>query len=316
MERGVLATMKFDIVISHYKNLSLLETTLKSLAQVDRPPELNKIYLIENGMDSGAQKLLLDNNNFSLPLEYHYEDEASLVSARNRGVKESNGDYIIFFDNDLKFEKSILTAYANAFKQYGPSYFYGGPVAPDYELKPSNSLLEYMPFSVKGFDLGVANLEINMDNFFLGANHALSSKIINTIKSNGKVYMGAGAAGEQGGVGEEKRLQQSLRELGYKGMYVAQSKIYHHIPKEVSTNEWIENRYYRYGIEDVEISNNFEKAKKAFGIPLWVLNAYIKTTVLRFIYSIVKNDRLFIEYSTKRARLKGIIDSVKTTNNS
>lgn len=302
--------MKFDIVISHYKNIELLQRTLLSLSKVSLPDSLNKIHLVENGMDSGANNLLIEFKSFNLPIIYHYEAEASLVAARNRGIKESDADFIIFFDNDLKFNTSILTAYADAFESYGQDYYFGGPVEPDYEQIPPANLLEYMPFSVKGFNLGNENKIVESTFFFLGANHALSRTAINKMQDSGAVYSGAGASGEQGGVGEEKRLQQTLDKIGFKGVYIANAIILHHIPASVGTLDWVSNRYYRYGLEDAEDKKKFINAKKLFGIPGWVLKGYIKTNILSFLNKIQGKDKLYIHYHTEQARFKGIIDAL------
>ncbi len=303
--------MKFDVVISHYKNLNLLQRTLESLAQIELPTSLKTIHLVENGMDSGAKTLIQKPEYACLPLTYHYEDTASLIAARNRGIKESNADFIIFFDNDLKFDKETLSAYDEAFLNHGQSYFFGGPVIPDYEKKPPEQLLGYMPLSVKGFKLGNENKAISSSDFFLGANHALSRKAIEQINKNGEVYSGAGAAGEQGGVGEERRLQKALSEIGYKGMYLSKAVVHHHIPAEVGTIAWVANRYYRYGIEDADNKNQFKSARRLFGLPGWVLKGYLNTTVDMFFNKLRNKEKAYIESRIKRARFKGILDSLR-----
>jgi glycosyltransferase involved in cell wall biosynthesis len=278
--------MHFDIVISHYKNIRLLRRTLLSIAEAELPEHMHIIHVVENGMKSGAEKICAEFQN-SLPLQYHYHEVASLVAARNRGIKESTADFILMFDNDLKIEANTLVAYDKAFLLFGQEHYYGGPVTADYELPPEAWLTPFFPYSAKGFSLNITENSVKSNqHYFLGANHVISRMAIKKLGRGSNVYLGTGASGDGGGVGEEVRLQQELDTLEFSGVYVSEGLVHHYVPQEVCSVDWIKNRQYRHGIESASTIELIPGKWHLFNIPAWVLKRFLKSFINMLINSL------------------------------
>jgi glycosyltransferase involved in cell wall biosynthesis len=294
--------MQFDIVISHYKNIRLLRRTLLSIADAELPENLKIIHVVENGMKSGAEELCAEFQR-TLPLKYHYHNVASLVAARNRGVKESAADFILMFDNDIQIESDTLVAYEKAFLEFGQEHYYGGPVEADYESPPEDWLIPFFPFSAKGFSLSIQKNAIKNDQqYFLGANHVISRMAIEKLGRGSNVYLGAGASADGGGVGEEVRLQKELNSLKFSGVYVTDGLVHHYVPQEVCCVTWIKNRQYRHGIESASTIELNPKKLQFFNIPAWVLRRFFQSFVNMLINSLNFD---------KKSRLRSKLDFCK-----
>jgi glycosyltransferase involved in cell wall biosynthesis len=303
--------MQFDIVISHYKNIRLLKRTLLSISQSELPASLNIIHVIENGMKSGADKICAEFQA-SLPLKYHFHEVASLVAARNRGIEESSADFILMFDNDLKIETDTLLAYEHAFLQFGQKHYYGGPVEADYEIPPEIWLIPFFPFSAKGFTLNITQNDIKSEQqYFLGANHVLSRMAIEKLGRGSNVYMGTGASGDGGGVGEEVRLQKELNSLKFKGVYVPAALVHHYVPQEVCSVKWIKNRQYRHGIESASTIELNPDKMQLFNIPAWVLKRFLLSLFKMLIHSLSIDKKRRLQSQLDYWKNIGIIHGMK-----
>lgn len=232
-----------DIVIPTYKRADLIQRCLSSLAKIQMPNEIENIWVVENGPKCGVDEITRDFSPV-LPVRYLYRDVGNLSLARNLGIENSNADFIIFFDNDLRFEQETIQSYIDGFNKHGKGYFYGGSLDPDYEDPPPEWLVSHLPPSAKGFDLG--NLEkIITRSAFLGGNHAFSKEHLDI--HNG--YDVNGAEGfNSGAVGEETRLQKKLLTQGIKGVYLPKAKVLHYVPKENCSVSWLLKRAERYGL--------------------------------------------------------------------
>ena len=300
--------VSFDIVVPHYGNGEVLKRMFDSLSKIEQFVGPKRIVVVENGPKLNGEQVC---NQYSfLPIDYVYTEVAGLSNARNCGIKKTNSDFVIFFDNDIGFSKVTFTAYQSAFNEYGQNYFYGGPVTPVYSKKPPNWMLRYVPPSVKGFNLGDNNF-ITDNSLFLGGNHALSRRAINSsLKTTGMVYEGESATGETGGgVGEEHRLQSRLIKNGFKGCYVAEANVYHPVKDECLTHNWICNRRYRRGITDANNQNMMAARLQFRGIPIWVVKRYIVCGFLEITFKTINPERA-VFWGVQRAWAKGVIDGM------
>ena len=148
------------IVVPTYKRPELLERTLRALSVCEWPPLFRGIWVVENRPQCGADQVCTRFSD-KLPVHYVFEPTPGLSNARNVGVRESEGDIVLFLDDDVRPQPGALTAYARAFQNYGGKAFYGGPVYADYEVEPPDWLTPYLPMSAFGFTLGPEDRDID-----------------------------------------------------------------------------------------------------------------------------------------------------------
>lgn len=108
-----------SVIVPVYNRHEILEITLQSLInQTFRPFEL---VLVDNNSNDGSldicQKLMEDNKDQSLLIKVITETKPGANAARNKGFKNSDGDYVYFFDSDdIMFPGSLETIYRNLYK--------------------------------------------------------------------------------------------------------------------------------------------------------------------------------------------------------
>jgi len=260
-----------SIVIPTYNGDSLLEILLSNMSKTIIPPSIISIIIIENGKKNNAKEISL-NYKKELPIKYLYSEKSGLSLARNIGIQEAQSDIIIFFDNDMTFERTTLVEYDKAIQKYGLSFFYGGPVLPNYEEKPPKWINQYLPWSAKGFSLG-DKIQTTNTPVFLGGNHAVPKKLFDELGN----YDDMCATDTLGMVGEETRLQERLLNSGYKGKFIPLAISYHWVPKDRCSKSWTLQRRYRAGLTDGKkiLDTLPKKYCSIFNIPCYILKKYI-----------------------------------------
>ena len=297
------------IVIPTFGKDTILERTLNSLASAKLPDSVSGIWVIENGMRYNA-KSICEKLAPRLKTYYIHEKTAGLATARNRGIKEADVDAIIFFDDDMKFSRNTIIAYDLALQKNGLDFFYGGPLAPDYEHTPEKWIIKHLPPSAQGFTLGNTEIFIKKPRF-LGGNHAIPKKLL--LKYGG--YSGESATGTKGGgVGEETRLQESMIKDGHMGIYVTDAMVFHYVPTDRCNEKWLIHRRYRHGYtEGIDNFETFTKdTKLILGIPRWLLAKWVFTQIRAYYSTLITDlnteDRFLIK--SQAAELRGVIHGI------
>lgn len=107
-----------SIIISNYNGvkLNILQECLKSFKKIDYPNY--EILLVDNASTDNsikvAEKIFYKNPKFKIiknPINMYSQGV-------NLGFKESNGDYIALFNNDIELGKKYLQRLLSAFKKY------------------------------------------------------------------------------------------------------------------------------------------------------------------------------------------------------
>jgi glycosyltransferase involved in cell wall biosynthesis len=95
----------FSIIIPCYNRASLIERPLKSLS--NQTFQDFEIIIIDDGSTDNSKEIIapyLINSQ----VNYYYQDNAGVCSARNFGAQKAKGDYLIFLDSDDAVEKNWL----------------------------------------------------------------------------------------------------------------------------------------------------------------------------------------------------------------
>jgi len=301
--------LKISIVIPTYNNDFMINRILKSLSTTTLPKSVTEIIVVENGPRLNVENTC-KNFQQQLPLKYIYTEQGSLSNARNLGIKNSTNGIIIFFDNDMLFEKNTLSEYDKVIQQYGDQCFYGGPVLADYEEKPPEWLRDFLPWSASGHSLGDEIISIDKA-LFLGGNHAFSRKLLEEFDG----YDDMCATGEEGMMGEERRLQEKALRAGYQGIYVPGAVAHHWILKDRCSQDWTIHRKYRAGLTIAVTIKNSLPAKPCllFGIPCYIVKDYY-VSLFNYNLSIflLNSKQQVFSKKFKLAYLKGIIAGFKS----
>ncbi|MDA3843614.1 MAG: glycosyltransferase [Candidatus Kapabacteria bacterium] len=231
----------------------LLKRTLDSLSDVIKPDCYTRTIIIENGSKKGIDELT-ESYKEKLNISYMFSEQANKSNALNVAMKEISNTAIFFSDDDIIFDKNILTEYAEAIKDIDSGIFCGGSFDVDYEVEPSDFLKKYMPLSAVGSSWPDDMSEVNRP-IFLGCNWLAFA---DDIKHAGGFDLNFGPGAATNSTGQETNMQRRLLRKGIKGRFVPGAKVKHFVPAESCTPEWAIKRIHRVGI-NYGLSNQFSK---------------------------------------------------------
>lgn len=269
--------LRIAIVIPTFNRPELITRLLESLQAAQIPASLTEIWVVENGSRRGTEAVC-DKFRPVLPIRYAFELRPGPSHARNLGTKNADADVVIYFDDDIRCDPKTLLAYDREIQSHGDRAFYGGQLGIDYEEKPEDWMMQYLPSSVKGFNLGTQPCFIS-EPMFLGANHAIPKTI--QVELGG--FDGACPVGQSGPMGEETRLQKRLLGRGLAARYIPDALVWHYVPAERSSFKWALIRKYRQAYSHGLTSDSNKDVKKVFGLPRWLVAKVLR---LGFIVSI------------------------------
>lgn len=301
-------TASIAVVIPTYGagRLPVLRRTLQSLVAVVRPAGFAGIWLVENGPAAGARAVCDEFASSLTDLHYLHEPQLGLSAARNAGVRASRGDYLIFFDNDVRVGADILNSYARAFDLYGQMCVYGGAVYPEYDVPPPEWLHPYLPPTAVYWHVADHTGAI-AEPLLWGPNHAISRTALEAAGG----YDPIGATGAQGGVGEETRLQKRIVEDGGELIYIADAPVWHYVPTSECSPQWALQRVFRHGLTD-GLLEPLRGRRRLAGVPLWAWQRWLRlnlSVLLRRLSGLALEQRFALEY--ERAKWAGVIAGCK-----
>lgn len=105
-----------SVIIPVYNAEKTIESCVLSILNCDYP---NKEIILINDGSKDSSKGLIDvlDNRYDYVHAYHFEN-AGAAEARNRGIKEANGEYIAFVDSDDYVHEKYLTYLYELIKEF------------------------------------------------------------------------------------------------------------------------------------------------------------------------------------------------------
>lgn len=308
----VSVQMKTAIIIPTYKRPALMERLLHSLEQAAPPPD-TRIYIIENGPQTGIQEICARSG---LELHYRHFPIGHKSAALNFAIENSTEDLLVFFDDDVAVSRNIIATYTEAARGYGPGYFFGGPLAADAETVCPADLKPYLPLSALGW--APADHEVVMDKedfeYFFGANWAVFRSDLQKVGLFSE-ELGINAS-PRSPMGEENDIQLRLLQADVKPVYLPDALVLHHVPHECYTMKWVSRRRFRLGVTDWKRKEKTEQAhcRKLLGVPAWLVRAVMQHMVKALASRILGWTRK-TEIRMQQAYLQGLLYGAWITRN-
>jgi len=98
--------MRITIAVPTHNRAQLVQTTLTSIGELRLPTGVEaECIVVDNCSTDNTRSIVARFSAHSpLPTRYVYEDGAGSSYARNRGIEEARGDFILFIDDDAVAE--------------------------------------------------------------------------------------------------------------------------------------------------------------------------------------------------------------------
>ena len=208
----------------------MLARTLERLLELRVPSDVEWQVLVVNNNSTDATPDVLQAFSKRLPLRSIFEPQPGLANARNRAIRETSADYLIWTDDDVLADPDWVAAYARAFRKWPDAAFFGGPIDPWFDGTPPPWLAEHWRrvenvFAVR--QLGECPFPFDDTRVPYGANCAFRTDV-----QRGYPYdpdLGRRPGSNIGG--EETQVMRQMLAAGCTGWWVPDAKVQHFIPR-------------------------------------------------------------------------------------
>lgn len=236
-----------SLVIATYNGAKKLPAALDSLTQQTLDRELWEAVIVNNNSSDNTKEVVEEfaRTHPELNIKLVDEPQQGLSFARNRGIDESKGDYIVIIDDDEIASPDLLTEYYEFLDTQPHIVAAGGKITPRYPTKRPAWLSWLTERPIAGtLDLGDEIKLFPEGKYFGGGNMALRRSAIDYY---GKFNTDLGRRGSRLLGGEEKELYMRYYSSGEDIIYLPKAEIFHIIDETRLTKPYFKAVCYRIG---------------------------------------------------------------------
>ncbi len=251
--------LRLSLIIATYNRSASLIRTLESVVEQSAPASEWECVVVNNNSTDDTQArfeaFAVAHPDYNLRMVT--EMRQGLSYARNRGIGESEAEYIAIIDDDERISPDFITAYISLFDSTPDAVAAGGPIVAEY---PSGRPRWMSHFTERP----VANTMYFGDKVRLfpegripgGGNMALRRS---SVRRYGVFDTSLGYVGESLVGGEESDLFERLRIAEAKYYYVPQAVMYHIIPPEKLTMDYLSRLSYNIGVSQLRRAKYYRR---------------------------------------------------------
>lgn len=220
-----------SVIICTYNRDKYIYNVLKSLALGTLEHSAYEIILVDNNCTDNTRSEVDHFCNVfpQVTLRYFVETNQGLSHARNRGIRESKGDILVYVDDDATVNPEYLKTYADWFAAHPETDAAGGPIIPHYE---TGAEPKWMTYFIKRLLTGYLYFGDKVrpfpgDNYPGGGNAAYRASVFEKV---GLYNVQLGRNGDSLTGGEEKDIFDKMKREGMQFVYLPNAILYHSIP--------------------------------------------------------------------------------------
>ncbi len=238
-----------SFIICTYNREKYIYQCLSRLARNRAECEWEIVLVDNNSTDSTAQECKRFEHDFA-PDNYRYflETNQGLSFARNRGIKEAKGDWLIFLDDDAFVGDDYIDRLHHQLLAHHDAKAFGGKIVPLFEGETPAWIGKWSMGFVSAIDKGKDAVLFEGNSYPIGANMGISRDAIDQCGDFNTELGRNGSALLLGG--EEKDLFGRIREAGLQIWYFPDIPVQHCIPPHRTTKEFISRLGYGVGVSE------------------------------------------------------------------
>jgi len=229
----------FSVIVCSYNREQYIADAIESLLYQTLNQELYEILIIDNNSKDRTGEIALDYvERFweSHQIRYIKESNQGLCFARNRGIIEARGKFIVYMDDDGIADPDFLEVQYNFLVEYDYVVGLGGKIIPRYvHGKPKwiDGILEGL---VSKVDHGDQVFRYTGKRYPVGCNMTYRKDILVQV---GMFDTAVGQVGDNVVRGDETELYNRIKKLNRPVYYLPKSRVEHVIEKNRLTREHI-----------------------------------------------------------------------------
>lgn len=207
--------------------------------------------LANNHTDAAWELIVVNNNSTDRTVsecqrfeqdypavDYHYvlETQQGLSFARNRGIQEAKGDWLVFLDDDAMVEPDYIDNLHKHLNYHPAAGAFGGAITPFFEQQTPDWLSPWAMGFVSALDMGDKVCAFPKNKYPIGANMGIAKKVLEQV---GCFNTALGRTKDNLLGGEEKDIFLRIHQAGYPILYFPNMGVKHCIPPHRTTPDFI-----------------------------------------------------------------------------
>lgn len=238
-------TLRYTVALCTHNHADRLVRTLGDLRSLRAPAAAWELLLVDNACTDATPELLARQRwPEGWSVRVVRESKLGLSNARNRAIREANGEFVIFIDDDETPDPGWLAAFDALVRMHAPDAF-GGRIDVIFEgARPA-----WLGDELLGF-LGQLNRSDRVspltqpNTSFFGGNFGFRKRVCETI---GLFDADLGRKGSDNTGGEEVDFYARLLASGFKVWWAPDAVIFHRIETSKLERGYFLDLHYRQG---------------------------------------------------------------------
>mgnify|MGYP002620975778 CR=1 FL=1 len=229
----------FTVVVCSYNREKYIADAIKSLLNQSLDKRLYEILIIDNNSTDSTGEIARDyvqKYESTHQIRYVKETNQGLCFARNRGIQEAQGKFIVYMDDDGIADPNFLEVQHHFLTDFDYVIGLGGKIIPRYvDGKPKwiDGILEGL---VSKVDHGDKVFQYTGKKYPVGCNMTYRKDILEQV---GMFDTGIGQVGDNLVRGDETELYERIKKLNRPVYYLPKSRVEHVIEKNRLTRDHI-----------------------------------------------------------------------------
>lgn len=240
--------MLLSIIVCTYNREKYIYDCLQCLAKNTCQTDWEIVFVNNQSTDgtkSEYERFVSDYPKVNI--RYFLETEQGLSFARNRGIKEAKGDWLVFLDDDAMVGEDYIVNLKEQLQTCPEASAFGGQIVPFFEDKEPEWLSKWSMGFVSAIDMGEKVKRFEEGKFPIGANMGISRKAIESV-GNFNTQLGRTKQLLLGG--EEKDLFLRMHAADLQIYYFPRIAVKHCIPAHRTTDSFIQKLGFGVGLSE------------------------------------------------------------------
>jgi glucosyl-dolichyl phosphate glucuronosyltransferase len=257
-----MSAKKITVIICTYNRSKLLNNALLNLGKQTLDKDFFNILVVDNNSSDNTEDVVKYHSNV-LDIEYIKEERQGLSFARNRGILESDTEYIAYMDDDCEASSRWLAEIINTFEGVNPKpVAVGGKTIVKFDNpKPSwiNKNLEMF----LGFFWLMPDVKryLGEGEYLVGNNMAFSRKELMELRGFNE---NLGRNSKSLLSNEEVELFKRFEDNNFPIYYDPDILVWHYAHPDRLKKRWFYKRYFWQGISDCILDEKKRNKSKNF----------------------------------------------------
>lgn len=238
-------------IICTYNRAKYIGPLLESIAANDLSTQEYEIVLVDNNCTDNTREICESFAKAHKDINFRYcvEPEQGLSAARNKGIKEAQGDLIVYIDDDALVDEWYLRTIVDFMSAHKEIDAIGGPIIPLYEdtVEPK-WMTRYTKELLCGYlYFGEEEHPFPGERYPGGGNAAYRAEVFEKV---GLFNTALGRKGNGLMGSEEKDIFDKMKTQGMRFMYLPKMILHHIIPQKKLERDYFDRLTLQIGMSE------------------------------------------------------------------